>query len=123
MKTRSLKVGEEERSILDDRAADQRAELIAMQRRFRAIAGRVEVISGIQRIVSKILVQAAMEIVGTRLECGVYRRAAAAEFRLHGILFHAEFSDGIGGRIHGDGAVADAVVVDAIEKEVVVKGP
>ena len=64
-----------------------------------------------------------MDLVRSRLEGCIHRRAPPAELRLHGIFFDAEFSDRVRRRVDCNRAVAYAVVINPIQKKVVIKRP
>ena len=74
----ALVIAEEEQLVLDDRAADGRAELVALQawalrkRRAEQKAG------GVQIGVAEKLVSGAVKLVGSRFHDGVHHRAAHA---------------------------------------------
>src|SRR5580658_11159192 len=55
-----------ERLVFDDRATQRRAKLIVMERRPR-LADRIEIIAGIERIVTEIFCRASMELIHAAL--------------------------------------------------------
>ena len=123
MQTRSCVIREEKRAVLDDWAANKDAKLVAMQQRLGSVAGRVEIVSGIQGIVPQVLVRTAVELVCPRLQGGIDRRSAASKLRLHSTFFYFKFSNRVWRRVHRNRAVSDSIVVHAIQQEIVVEGP
>ena len=130
---------EDERLVLDDRAADATAELVLAHRLLRrrqssiGIDHRVEVIARIKRVVALEEIRGAVDVVGPGLEPEVDDRARFPAIFGGGILLGVELlnrvdrQDRPGRALHAFGvddrsAVVRIVVVDAVEDEIVVLG-
>ncbi len=123
-----LVVAEPERAVLDERAADRRAELVALPLRFRRAERVREEVGRIQPVVAQELVDAPPHHVGAGLDRGVDDRAGAAPVlgRIR-VRLNLEFLQRFDRRLHElDVLAAKRIrvgdVVDAVEQEDVVEG-
>ena len=62
-----------------------------------------------------------MKLIGSGTKHQADHRAAAPVFGAHRVFFYSKFLEGIGGRLNHHCAVAEFVVVQAVQKVVVVK--
>ena len=119
----ALVVAEEERLVLDDRAADDAAELVAVE--LRLAGRRLEESGRVHARVAQELPAAAVERVGAAAVVDVDRRAGrAAVLGAHVVGDDLELADRVRRRLHHlvrEALVARAVgvVVDAVDQEVV----
>jgi hypothetical protein len=109
----------------EDRAADSDAKLIAMKLGFRQTGLIEEVIVRIECIVAQKFPGIAVELVGTRLHCGVQHGAGSStEFRVVVVRLNLEFGESIHRRLNdvvfailsGDDG---GIIVDPIQQIVV----
>ena len=116
---RALDRAEKEHLVFHDRAAQLPAILILLepQRLSR------EIIECVEFVITQEFPRSPVKLVGSRTKHDADHRAAATEFSTHRILFYAELLDGIGWRLNHHRAIAEFVVVHAIEKEVIVEDP
>ncbi len=101
----SLVIAEEERTVLDNRAAERRAELVALELSASHLVPIVLPTVGIQVIITEELVSNAMIFVGTGLGHDVHDAAAGSPvFGGVGSGIDAEFSHRL--KRHGEGLVS-----------------
>ena len=117
----ALVVAEEERLVLEHRAAEGAAELILREIGLGTVRAVVEEVVRVEGIVAVELEAAAVQLVRTGLDLQVdYATQRAAEFRGIGGGLELELVQGIDARKDHDGLEPGLVVVDAIEHVVVV---
>ena len=120
----SLVVSKKEHLVLDDRAAQRKAELVLL---VRLLAKLVEIVGGIEFFIAQELPNVAVDLICARLDDGIHDGAvAAAKFRAVGIGLDLELGDGVHRRLHHVGSPVEdvaqvGVVVDAVEQEVVLQ--
>ena len=126
---RALVVGEEERPSLDHRAAEVAAELVLIVGRLCRVGALREVVDGVERLVAEVLVGRAVEVVraGLRRDADGGARRASVLRRVragHDLEFLNRVDRGPRDLrrqlLH---VLGDAVVVDAVEEEVVLERP
>src|SRR5271169_413188 len=118
-------VHEEKRSILDDRASKRRSKLILVV----GLAAGIERIPSVDRVISKELVNIAVEAVRPGLDDGVENRAiSSSKFRTVRVGLYFEFLYRIYGRLNHVRLACEnvskvRVIVHAIEQIIVLKSP
>jgi len=112
-------IGEEEECfVFDDRAAQRRSELVALEVKARYSQLVIEVVVGVEGPVPNELERAAMDLIGTRLGDDTDDSAAVATVLRRVIAGQqSELGDGIGIGIEQVAVIQQVVVVAAIEQE------
>ena len=119
IRPRAFVVGEEERAVADDRAADRESRLRALVFRI-GLPFRREIIRGVERAVPYECVRGALKLVGARLHHHAdLRRALAAMRRFGRARQHLELLNRIHRRAHARRVELGIDVVGAVEQEAV----
>ena len=110
-------IGEPERAVLDDRTADRRTELIPTELR---LPGGREERAGVEIVVPEELEDAPMDFVGPGLDRHVHvGTGGVAEFGTRDVGLNCELLDGVEGRADTVVLEEGLVVVDAVERVIV----
>ena len=97
----SLIVCKPESAVLDERATDRRAELIAFAHRFRSAKRVGEEVVGVERVIAQEFINAAVDAVGPRFDRGVDHRARASpELRRVSVGLNLELLQRFDRRLH-----------------------
>ena len=117
----ALVVREDERLVLDDRAADRAAELVLREVALRPSRAVVEPVVGVEGIVAQELEDAAVELVRPRLDLEADDAAQRlAELGRVGARLELELLESVRAREDDHGLEPGLVVVDPVEHVVVV---
>src|SRR5262249_28109474 len=121
--TEAFVVAEEERAVFHDRTAADHAVLVPVERRLLSVRW-FEIRAGVQSRVAEELPAVAMQSIGPAAIRDVHRGSrSAAVFGAGVVRDDAEFTDGVGRRLHhliGESLIARAVgvIVDTVDQKV-----
>src|ERR1700676_5429870 len=115
----ALDGAEDEHLVFYDRPAQLAAVLVSL----KAHLAGCEIITRVQPVIPEKFPRRAMKLVGPGAKHDVNHGAAPAEFSVHRVFLYSKLLDGIGRRLDNHRAIAKFIVVQSIEKKVIVEYP